>query len=99
MVAQPHHHRARGDIRFMIQPGAHPQNIRVDDDGRLWGEVPVVPFREVNLDPVLLNTGVRSTRAAARALGSPNRTRPTMFLATSSGPTLWGPAPSRSSWR
>ncbi|NKY96763.1 hypothetical protein [Nocardiopsis alborubida] len=76
MIAQPHHHRARGDIRFMIQPGTHPQNIRVDDDGRLWGEVPVVPFREVTLDPVLLNTGVRSTRAAARTAPAPREPEP-----------------------
>ncbi len=62
----PRSPRALGEIRFMIQPGARPQNIRVATDGTLWGEVPVIPFREVTLAP-----GTRSTLNPARAAPPP----------------------------
>ncbi len=43
--------RVFGDIRFMVTPGARPRNIRVAGDGTLWGEVPLVLYREVAFEP------------------------------------------------
>lgn len=63
--------RVFGDIRFMVTPGARPRNIRVAGDGTLWGEVPLVLYREVAFEPTKggpygLHTGQESSRSGHR---------------------------------